>query len=327
MLLARGGWQRVGGRVFVLGVILLLIYATLPTLSGISESVVLFAQRMARHDAYVFYATEDEYACSVAVNIHRLRHVFNTKHRVIVLVSSGVSMEYRAIFSELGATVFEEKPPPLAPGSVEYYENCLLKMLAFKIHELDPSVRRVLTLDSDQLIVKNIDSVFDSPSADIATPPAYWLGNSTLSSTCMLIEPSPRLWDQVREALASVLPDKYDMDIINEQFKDSAHRLPGSYITVNSHWEDRNVPSWFVGNESAPSSNSESARPASDEELEELYTQSHVIHFFAIGKPWSMTTMGAKNARPNAHPLLFQQWAEWRSTASKLCPGDRIDVV
>lgn len=303
MVLIRSSWKRGAECVFVLGVLLLLFHQTLSKLSG---RIVVWPQSSARRDAYAFYATQDAYAYSAAVNIHRLRHVFNTKHRIIVLVSSDVSREYLSIFSELEAIVFEEIPPPLPPGSAPYYKDCLLKLLAFKIHELDPSVRRSLTLDSDQLIVKNIDSIFESPSIDPAAPPAYWLGNDTLASTCMLIEPSPSLWDQVQQAIISVSSGQYDMDIVNEVFQDHVGRLPGSYVTLNSHWEDRNVPIWFGINSKVPFPIGQSARHASDEELEELYIQSHIIHFTAIGKPWMRDTDAAKKSRPDAHPVLFQ---------------------
>lgn len=278
-------------------------------------------------NAYVFYATQDVYACSVLVNIHRLRHIYHTKHRILVFVSSGVSNEYLTRFKALDAKVILETPPPLSTGSSPYYKDCLLKLVPFRVHELNEQIQRCLILDSDQLIMQNIDAIFYSASTDIATAPAYWISNDTLSSTCMLVEPNPKLWKQVQTSLSSIRPGQYDMDIINDMFRDNAQRLPGSYIAINSHWEDRNVPAWFDAGDKVSFLDGQSSRPATDDELEDLYKKAHIVHFFAVGKPWMRTTEEARRSRPRAHPILFEQWAEWRQNASQLCHSDVVEVV
>ncbi|KAH0163018.1 hypothetical protein KCU67_g5721, partial [Aureobasidium melanogenum] len=35
------------------------------------------------------------------------------------------------------------------------------------------------------------------------------------------------------------------MDVANEMFGDTVVMLPGSYVALNSHWEDWNLPNWF----------------------------------------------------------------------------------
>ena len=99
-------------------------------------------------NAYVFYATQDVYACSVLVNIHRLRQMYHTKHRILVFVSSGVSNEYLTRFTDLDAKVILETPPPLSTGSSPYYKDCLLKLVPFRVHELDEKIQRCLILES-----------------------------------------------------------------------------------------------------------------------------------------------------------------------------------
>ncbi|KAL7904187.1 alphaN-acetylglucosamine transferase [Trichoderma velutinum] len=277
--------------------------------------------------AYVFYATQDIYACSAAVNIFRLQNVFETEHRIFVIVSSDVSPDYLSVLNAIGATVYIETPPPLAEGSISYYQGCLLKLLAFKIYEQDSSLRRVLVLDSDQLIVRNVDAIFRMPSAELAAPSAYWLENSGITTTCMLIELSSGLWERVQEAITSILPDEYDMDIINRIFQKEIYRLPGSYVTLNSHWEDRNVPIWFAANHSSAFPTDSSAQPASDDDLEELYHQTDILHFTAVGKPWMWDVATVKTLRPEAHPLLLEQWGKWRSTALSICPKGLISEI
>lgn len=196
--------------------------------------------------AYVFYATQNEYACSVLVNIERLQNKFNTTHRIFVLATSALSPEYLKAFENRNVTVSVEQPPPLAEGGTWYYQDCLLKLFAFKMHKIDPTLKRVLMLDSDQLILKNLDDLFeDLPEVDLASPRAYWVDRRTLSSTFMMIFLSDRLWSTVETAIKNITKDKYDMDLVNDVLGDTVMMLPGNFVTLNSHFEEWNLPKWY----------------------------------------------------------------------------------
>ena len=196
--------------------------------------------------AYVFYATSDAYACSALVNIHRLHHVFNVTIPVHVLASSGVSVPYMVALQASNASDHIEQTPPLMGGVGGYYQDCLLKLLAFKIHTIDPSLRRVLAFDSDQLIMKNLDHLFAGlPDVDLAAPRAYWLAKDFLASTFLMINLSDRLWQTVKVALETVNMNKFDMDIINDLLGDTVMMLSGEFVTLNSHWEDWGLPKWY----------------------------------------------------------------------------------
>ncbi|KAK4539599.1 hypothetical protein LTR36_010535 [Oleoguttula mirabilis] len=195
--------------------------------------------------AYLFYATADPYACSALVNIHRLQHVLNATVPIHVLASSDVREAYIAAFRAANATVHIEQAPPLKDGAGGYYQDCLLKLLAFKMHVIDPSLRRVLAFDSDQLIMQNLDHLFSGlPDVDLAAPRAYWLAKDFLASTFLMINLSDRLWHAVEAALATVDFDVFDMDLINNLLGDTVMMLSGEYVTLNSHWEDWNLPRW-----------------------------------------------------------------------------------
>ncbi|CAF3557277.1 unnamed protein product [Fusarium graminearum] len=173
--------------------------------------------------------------------------------------------------------------------------------------------------------MRNLDYLFSLPSQDFLAPTAYWIDSSFMSSTLMLIEPNPGQWHLVQQALINALPQQYDMDIINVLFPDSNH-LSGRYVTLNSHWEDFNTPPWF--NESGTSMKTpQSPTPASDQDLEELYQEAEVIHFSAVGKPWSYTIEELKITRPEAHRVLFEQWSAWRTVAMSICPAGTITYV
>lgn len=205
------------------------------------------ADPAAKGFAYAFYATSDSYACSALVNVHRLQHGLESKLPIHMLVSDGVSSPYIQEFEAAGVFVHHEQTPKLKSSMIgSYYEDCLLKLLAFKLHALDPRLKRILALDSDQLVMQNLDHLFAGlPEVDLAAPRAYWLSRDVLASTFMMISLSDRLWKTVEGALDTIGYDKFDMDLINDLLGDIVMMLSGEYVTLNSHWEDWNLPKWY----------------------------------------------------------------------------------
>lgn len=199
--------------------------------------------------AYVFYATARDYACSVLVNIDRLNNVFNTTHRIIVLVRPDLESEYLKAFTAQNATVIPYEPPSLANDNVPYYRDVLLKLVAFRLHHYIPSLKRILVLDADQLILKSLDHLFDLPAVDVAAPRAYWQEGSGITSAFLLVCLSDRVWDKISKALETIGDDVFDMDLINDLFQKTFLILPGDYATLNSHWETNGLPNWWQGEE------------------------------------------------------------------------------
>ncbi|KAM3414523.1 hypothetical protein BST61_g9682 [Cercospora zeina] len=343
--------------------------------------------------AYAFYATTDEYACGVLVNLRRLEEL-EVRYPVHVLLSPSVSESYVKAITAAGAQIHVEDPPPLPAGTTGYYAGCLLKLLAFKLHRISPGVKRVLAFDSDQLIMQNLDPLFTGlPIGSISAPRAYWIAKDFLASTFMMIDLSDRLWNAVSAAVADAGMDEFDMDIVNKLLGGEVTMLSGSYITLNSHWEDWNLPSWYhsdsaqrlnwttidkvnalykfvvpeerrdatfpivkprlrrnqTSTDPAPQPVYSVPQPAptiSDnnpmlqrvlpkprfpdnhplsQELYSLQSAAAVIHFSAIGKPWTVSRDILRMQRPDAHPLLGEQFLTWRKIAGGVCPGFNTD--
>ncbi|KAK4553259.1 hypothetical protein LTR86_009559 [Recurvomyces mirabilis] len=195
--------------------------------------------------AYVFYATMNTYACSVLVNIYRLKEL-GSIHPIYILLTPTVSVRYKQAFEDAGATIYIQEAPPLKDNNAGYYQDCMLKLLAFKMQELEPHLKRVMAFDSDQLVMRNLDPLFAGlPDVDLAAPRAYWLAKGFLASTFLIIDLSERLWRPVKSALDSVGYDKFDMDLINDLLGDTVMMLSGEYVTMNGHWEDWNLPKWY----------------------------------------------------------------------------------
>ena len=309
--------------------------------------------------AYVFYATQDDYACSVLVNVHRLNNLFNTSHRIIVLVKPDLPSRYLTALTAQNATVIPYEPPPLADSNVPYYQDVLLKLVGFRLHHYIPSLKRVLILDSDQLILQSLDHIFGLPEVDIAAPRAYWQSEG-FTSAFILVSLSDRLWEKVANGLVNIDHNIFDMDLVNKLFAKTILVLPGDYATLNSHWETNDIPSWWQGNEPiqtifprppkpVPSyivlngtnhtltssdrerlesikkenferANLEERRERLEEVLYQVLTDVKVLHFTAVGKPWSISPSDIDSARPKAHPLLAEHFRSWRNAARETCP-------
>lgn len=199
--------------------------------------------------AYVFYATQAEYACSVLINIDRLNNLFHTRHRIIVLVKPTIGSEYLSLFTAQNATVIPYEPPPLYDNDSTYYADVLLKLVGFRLHQYVPSLKRVLILDSDQIVLQSLDHVFSLPAVDIAAPRAYWQGSFGFTSAFLLVTLSDRLWDRVELGLQNINDDTFDMDLLNKMFGETTMILPGDYCTLNSEWETNSIPVWWQGSE------------------------------------------------------------------------------
>lgn len=316
--------------------------------------------------AYVFYATSPSYACSALVNIHQLQTLGSTIP-IHVLASEKVPQAYIDAFAAAGVTTHVETTPKshLQPG--HYYEDCLLKLVVFKMHKLDPSLKRVLLFDSDQLILKHFDNLFsDIPPVDLAAPRAYWLraGEAVFSSAFMLVKLSDRLWNKVNKTLPTGddnfggAEPRVDMDIMNDVLGDTATVLSGEYVTLNSHWEDWDLPNWYHPEDSQNYSRTQpddsveksrklkrpteaGSRPLDDDQLSaaaaeaimshsegsdiykqlvELYEYTPIVHFTALGKPWMYTEEEVVHHRHDAHPALALQFSHWRNVAEHICP-------
>lgn len=311
--------------------------------------------------AYVFYATQDDYACSILVNVDRLNNLFNTSHRIIVLVKPSLPSHYLTTLTAQNATVIPYEPPPLADGNVSYYQDVLLKLVGFRLHHYIPSLKRVLILDADQLILQSLDHIFGLPEVDVAAPRAYWQSEG-FTSAFILATLSDRLWDKISNGLSTIDHDVFDMDLMNKLFAKTLLVLPGDYTTLNSHWETNDIPSWWQGDEpvqthfpSPPKplpplhavhkgtnqtltslerdmleamgkekfekAKMEERRERLNDVLFDVVTDVKVLHFTAVGKPWSYQVSDIESMKPLAHPLLAEQFRTWRSAAKAICPN------
>lgn len=98
------------------------------------------------------------------------------------------------------------------------------KLLAFNLTQFN----RVLVLDSDSVVLANLDDLFLLQKAPLAMPYVYW-GEPTgwsFSSQMLLVTPSASAFSKISSAIEEAKPDEYDMDILNSLFKNHIIRIP-----------------------------------------------------------------------------------------------------
>lgn len=185
---------------------------------------------------YVFYAISNINACSILVNIYRMQHELNTAMPIYVLATPDISDDYVKALEDTKAFIHTELPQLKGLNASNDREPSMLKLLSFNMHSLNPNLERVLALDGDQLILKNLDHLFEQlPEANISAPRAYWMSTEFLTSTFMVVNLSNDLLKIAESVLESVAFRKFDLDLLS----DSVERvvvLSGQYVTLNSHW-------------------------------------------------------------------------------------------
>ena len=106
----------------------------------------------------------------------------------------------------------------------ETWADSYTKLLAFNLTEFD----RVLAIDSDSIVKKNLDELFLLPKAPVAMPMVYWGEPEgwAFSSQMMLVTPSATEFSRVETAIKQAKTDEYDMDIINSLYDSRILRIP-----------------------------------------------------------------------------------------------------
>jgi alpha-N-acetylglucosamine transferase len=154
------------------------------------------------------------------------------------------------------------------------WSDSFTKLLAFNQTQYD----RVLSVDSDCLVLQHMDELFLIPSCPIAMPRAYWLlpEKSILSSHVMLIEPSEFEFARVMEKINNDSDDDYDMEIVNQLYHDSALVLPHRPYGMLTGEFRGDYHAKYMGNDLEPFDSAA------------IYNQAKMVHFsdWPAPKPW-----------------------------------------
>lgn len=252
-------------------------------------------KRSANRKALVLYATDDTYGEAVVVFVRLLKILGFPEDVDIVTLHLHLSPSLVDVMKQEG--ILTRSVQELNPVKNQYYRHSLVKLRLLQLSEYE----RVVYADVDAIPLKRLDFLFSMPlDSPIAAPSATWIKQPFWTSALLVAKPSGELWTRAEAHFPHAYDrDFYDMDIINEEFQDEIQTLPDDAFCLNSEWEEEGRPGFFA-------------------DKDEAYRKVAVVHFTALGKPWSFTTEEVRRLRPDAHPVFYELWEKWRRTRAEI---------
>ncbi|KAJ5513114.1 hypothetical protein N7463_002666 [Penicillium fimorum] len=253
--------------------------------------------------AYTQYATDRIYLCNSVMLFESLHRLGSKADRVLMYPSDwsvsetsdsresrmlryardhyGVKLKPIEIQMKSGsderlinATIIIQNEANLATLlSVTWSKSCT-KLLAFNQTEYN----RVLNLDSDATMLQTMDELFLAPSSPVAMPLAYWKepGNGIFTSALLLIQPSTAAFDRTMDAISRSNSSTFDMDIMNNMYKDSTLILPHRpYILLTGEFRSNKHEAYLVNS-------------GETWDAEKVFKAAKYLHFsdWPVPKPW-----------------------------------------
>ncbi|KAL4860801.1 hypothetical protein BDV12DRAFT_181099 [Aspergillus spectabilis] len=232
--------------------------------------------------AYTQYVTNAAYLCN-SVMLFETLHRLNSKADRLMMYPDSFSADeqdpssesrlLRKARDEYGVKLMPIRVQSRNSGDPTWAES-YTKLLAFN----QTQYKRVLSLDSDSTILQPMDELFLLPPCPVAMPRAYWLNpnDHTLSSQLVLIQPSEFEFTRVMAAISDAGSSDYDMEIVNDLYKDSALILPHRrYDLLTGEFRSKSH-SAYLGNDLEPW------------DPEKILKEAKYLHFsdWPVPKPW-----------------------------------------
>jgi hypothetical protein len=245
--------------------------------------------------AFVFYATDEDYAVAVLVFVRILQELGIRKDADVVALHLPLNASIVEKMRRLGIRTRLVAPVPGV--KVWHYRHCLVKLKVLTLTEYE----RVLFVDADAIPLRSLDDILSLPlSGPIAAPRAYWLKQPAWTSALLVLRPSMALWARVKRHFGMASRHNFfDMDIVKLEFGKEIESLPSTVFCLNTELEAASPSGLF-------------ADPV------EAYSRISVVHFSAVGKPWTYPTAEVRGLKPNAHPLFYEIWDKWRRTRDEV---------
>tara|TARA_B100001142_G_scaffold330256_1_gene397371 strand:+ start:5581 stop:6348 length:768 start_codon:yes stop_codon:yes gene_type:complete len=229
--------------------------------------------------SYLFFATSRDHVCAVKVMVARLKELGSQGADYVCVVQNKELLE---LFenSAIKAVIYVAEKE-VAGNS--YFRHAMMKMYAFQMYEYE----RVIFLDADSYVMKNLDHLFLLPDVEVAAPVANWENEFCITAALMVIKPSRKTWEDKIEKGIQIIAGKggTEMTLMNELYQ---HRiktnrilpellvLPCKYLILSTE---------FTFPEPYHQSN------------EALWNETFVFHFSGgFGKPWSPSNVQDMNA-------------------------------
>lgn len=186
-------------------------------------------------------------------------------------------------------------------------DKSVTKLMAFSLEYYD----RVIALDSDITLLQSLDELFLLPETPIAMPRAYLTDSRPwpLSSVLMVIKPSLKELEKFKSIIGLggndmlVNANRFDMELVNERFEDSAMVLPHRpYALITGEFR-RHDHAAYLGN------------PDETWDAEKVLKEAKLVQFSdsPLPKPWVLWPLkGLEAMQPDCGGSLEGTCAERR---------------
>lgn len=265
--------------------------------------------------AYSLYATDAHSLCNALLVFDSLKRLGSRADRVLLypkqwdtFVASNTDRtsqllniardHYKVNLLPIGLLGQDGATTPGDLDTESSWDSSITKLRAF---ELTP-YNRVLQLDADLTLLKNLDHLFLLPSAPVAMPRAYWADVPSpdpnqsqpwpLTSLLLLLEPNRAEFKVLLETLTSWRTDpnvtthgdgkKYDMDLLNYRYGSSALVLPQRpYALLTAEFRNKDHTP-YLG-------------PHAHWDAQKALEEAALVHFsdWPLPKPWTMWSADA----------------------------------
>lgn len=192
---------------------------------------------MKNNYSYVTILTDDSYTYGICLLVESMKKV-NTKYPLLVLITEDVSAPSIEILSQLNVQVQKidiiqisdyiyQHNFNINPALSVTWKSCWTKFQIFNLIKYD----KIVFLDADIMILKNLDHLFDKPHMTAALDGDYWTlwpNWPHFNSGCLVIKPSYEEFNNILD-FAKTLPQEKidsldyviaDQEILNLYFDD-----------------------------------------------------------------------------------------------------------
>lgn len=180
--------------------------------------------------SFLTVCSSDKYLTGVLALNESLKAV-NSNYPLQVLITKNTSNLVKDKLNQSGIqTIYVEKEIKLPSEVIEknnksghsHWNQTLEKLLMFELVQFD----KLVYLDSDMIVLHNIDELFDKPHMSAVVAGKQYPGNETwelLNSGCMVIVPQVGLVDEFLQVIPEVMKQRQafgDQDLLQVYYQD-----------------------------------------------------------------------------------------------------------
>ena len=236
--------------------------------------------------AFITILSSHEYLPGVLSLLQSLQDV-QTTYPVFLLTAVSLSETQASSLTGRGFHLIPSQRRFVIPADTlsniqqKHWRHTFAKLELYSLSGFD----KIIYLDADMLVCRNIDHLFDTPHLTFSTGSAQIRGYEdwTLpNSGLMVLEPRPGLSDAIFNtwpAVAAVKPNFGDQDLLHAHFR--------SYLTSNDSWKLSTQYNCFVFLLDAIIRERNFNMNFSSPDDKTIY----VLHFALRGRPWQMSNL------------------------------------